>query len=180
MALRRRLGKQAYETIVPRALAEQLGIEVCTPSDLAGIDDADIKVLLRDDKDSWSAATVTIDSKSLVIINSSHAPVRQSSDLTHELAHILLDHEPARVDVTEDGLLVLNTYDGVQEDEANWFAGCILLPREALIYARRNGFDDARIVKEYGVSRDMVRFRLNVTAVDKQLSWIKGNSKTGP
>jgi hypothetical protein len=35
----------------------------------------------------------------------------------------------------------LRTYNKDQEDDANWLAGCILLPREALLYARRCGIN---------------------------------------
>jgi hypothetical protein len=45
----------------------------------------------------------------------------------HELAHVIIGHEPARVDVTEGGSLILNTYNREQEDEADWLAGCLSL-----------------------------------------------------
>ena len=41
----------------------------------------------------------------------------------HELAHVIIGHTPARVDVTEDGALILNTYDRQQEDEGTPSSG---------------------------------------------------------
>jgi len=86
----------------------------------------------------------------------------------HELAHILLGHTPARVDVTEDGLLILNTFNKDQEEEAAWLAGCLLLTRDCLVFVRRNRLDLAEAAKRYGTSSDMLRYRLNVTGVDQQ------------
>jgi Zn-dependent peptidase ImmA (M78 family) len=88
----------------------------------------------------------------------------------HELSHVLLGHEPARVDVTEDGLLMLNTFDRLQEEEANWLAGCLLLPRNALMAIRGRGLDLRTAARNFGVSLDMLRYRLNVTGVEYQLA----------
>jgi len=107
--------------------------------------------------------------KDLVLVNPSHSRGRQANDLMHELAHILLGHEAARVDVAEDGSLVLFTYDKDQEDEANWLAACLLLPRPALLEIRKAGKDLRTAAKEYGVSQVMLQYRLNVTGVDHQL-----------
>jgi Zn-dependent peptidase ImmA (M78 family) len=87
----------------------------------------------------------------------------------HELAHILLGHDPARVDVAEDGSLVLFTYDKDQEDEANWLAACLLLPRAALLVIRKESGDLKSAAKDYGVSQVMLQYRLNVTGVEHQM-----------
>ena len=89
------------------------------------------------DGESWSAATVVEGNRHAIILNSAHSPARQNSDLMHELAHLIRAHTPARMDVSADGLLLLNTYDRKQEDEANWLAGCLLLPRATLIRSRQ-------------------------------------------
>src|SRR5207244_2906081 len=92
-----------------------------------------------------------------------------ASDLMHELSHLLLGHKAARVDITEDGSLMLNTFDRAQEEEANWLAGALLLPREALVFICKSYTDLKRAAKEYGVSMEMLTYRLQVTAVQKQL-----------
>ena len=65
--------------------------------------------------------------------------------------------------------MALRTHNEEQEQEANWLAGCLLLPREALILIRRKGTSDEEACSEYGVSPAMLRFRINVTGVDVQL-----------
>jgi Zn-dependent peptidase ImmA (M78 family) len=107
--------------------------------------------------------------QSVIIFNSSHRGGRPASDLMHELAHVIIGHEPARVDVTEDGSLILNTYNRDQEDEANWLAGCLLLARDALLWIKRQGLDPREAAKQYGVSVAMLQYRLNVSGVEQQL-----------
>jgi len=51
----------------------------------------------------------------------------------HELAHLIIGHEPARVVVSPDMILAVRTYDQGQEEEAAWLSGCLLLPRPALL-----------------------------------------------
>jgi Zn-dependent peptidase ImmA (M78 family) len=63
----------------------------------------------------------------------------------------------------------LRTHNEEQEEEANWLAGCLLLPREALMFIRRGRMSDEGACSHYGVSLAMLRFRFNVTGVDVQL-----------
>jgi Zn-dependent peptidase ImmA (M78 family) len=79
--------------------------------------------------------TVCWKSKYLIVMNSAHPATRQSSSLMHELAHLIIGHKPARLDVTPDGMMILSTYDKQNEEEANWLAATLLLPREALFNA---------------------------------------------
>jgi Zn-dependent peptidase ImmA (M78 family) len=51
----------------------------------------------------------------------------------HELAHIELRRAPARVEVSETGLLLLSDYADEQEQEADWLAAALLLPLDGLI-----------------------------------------------
>jgi hypothetical protein len=90
---------------------------------------------------------------------------RTASDLMHELAHLIIGHSPGRVDIRAEGALMLNTFERQQEDEANWLAGCRLLPREALLWIRREGFDVPTAARHFTVSIDMLQYRIRVTGV---------------
>lgn len=152
----------------PWDLASHLGIAVRTPHDIPGLDPACLNTLVVEDPSSWSAVTLSSGERDIIILNPAHSRARKASDLTHELSHILLAHEAARVDVAEDGSLVLFTYAQKQEDEANWLAGCLLLPREALLTIRRDGHDLKAAARAYEVSLAMLQYRLNVTGVERQ------------
>jgi Zn-dependent peptidase ImmA (M78 family) len=87
----------------------------------------------------------------------------------HELAHLVIGHRPGRIDITEDGTLMLQTYDRQQEDEANWLAGCLLLPRPALMFIEQQGLEANSAARVYGVSTQMLQYRRQVTGVQYQM-----------
>jgi hypothetical protein len=166
---RRTLKLQPVDPLSPQAVASSLGVPVHGVEEIPGLDPKTLRTLLHEDPDSWSAVTITNGRRSVIILNSSHSGGRPASDLMHELAHVIIGHTPARVDVTEDGALILNTYGRQQEDEANWLSGSLLLPREALMWIRKQGLDLQAAARDYGVSMQMLQYRLNVTGVDQQL-----------
>ncbi len=135
-----------------------------------------LSILSKKDSNSWSAVTISIDSENLIIINSLHSKGRQSSDISHELAHMLLVHKPGRMDVSEDGLLILDSYDLVQEKEAEWLSGCLLLPREALLHITRKSMNVEEAENRYHVSKKMMLYRQGVTGVNKQFNRARGRA----
>ncbi len=175
LLLRKELGVGNTAPLNPRALATYLGVKVLSPCQLEGLSSPVCNRLLSRHADTWSAITVSNETERLIVYNSSHSPARQSSDITHELAHLLLDHAPTQVFVAPGKSLALRTHDKNQEDEANWLSGALLLPREALMHIRRGRLTEEAACKTYGVSRDLLRYRLNVTGVDLQLRRSKGS-----
>ena len=121
------------------------------------------------DGDSWSAMTLQIEGKFVIVLNPAHAITRQRNDLMHELAHIELRHAPARVEVSETGLLLLSDYSDEQEQEADWLAAALLLPRDGLVQLRSAGLSAADIANRYGVSEALCAWRLRMTGVDVQM-----------
>jgi Zn-dependent peptidase ImmA (M78 family) len=162
----------------PFGLAELLGIVVVTPSDLADLDANVCRRLINDYRDCWSAITVTDGRGHLIVTNPAHAKTRVHSSLAHEIAHVILDHEPSMMFMSPKSGMALRTHNEEQEQEANWLAGCLLLPREALMSIRRKGTSDEDACLEYGVSSAMLRFRLNVTGVNVQLRRARRPSST--
>lgn len=168
---RLKLGQLPTAPLDVRGLAKQLGVRVWSPRDIPGLSTEALSVLLRSDGKTpscWSAVTVVVGTKVAVILNSSHSLARQASDLTHELAHRIRNHEAEEVDVTPDGIMLLKSYDKVQEEEADWLSGCLLLPREALIAIKRRGLDDVAAAGEFGVSQRMLTYRINRTGINRQ------------
>ncbi|HET9642622.1 MAG TPA: ImmA/IrrE family metallo-endopeptidase [Burkholderiaceae bacterium] len=51
----------------------------------------------------WSAVTLIVGDRKVIILNTSHSAARQSSDLMHELAHLIRGHSAQEVDVSEEG-----------------------------------------------------------------------------
>src|SRR3954465_12386340 len=94
---------------------------------------------------------------------------RQASDITHELAHVILNHDPATVILSESIDLSMRTFDQKQEDEANGLAWALLLPREALFDARKSRRPLESIATAFGVTETLVQYRLRTTGIDVQL-----------
>jgi Zn-dependent peptidase ImmA (M78 family) len=168
---RKALGLAAHDPLDPRELATHLGVRVWNPDDVPGLSSEAIAVLLRNDgvtPSDWSAVTLMVGAKVVVILNSSHSMGRQASDLTHELAHRIRGHEAKEVSVSEDGLMLLSSYEKAQEEEADWLSGSLLLPREALASIKRRRLDTAAACTGYGVSARMLQYRMSMTGINRQ------------
>jgi hypothetical protein len=171
---RRDLGLSPIAPIDPRTLAAHLKIAIWAPADIPGLDAKDVRHLTETTRESWSAATLRNGNASLIIINDGHALTRQNNSLAHEIGHIVLSHEPAKMYVTPDGLMMMSEYNPLHEAEANWFAGAILVPRDALLDVIKRGLADRAAADYYGVSAAVYRMRRNLTGVDIQLSRRRG------
>jgi hypothetical protein len=58
----------------------------------------------------------------------------------------------------------------MQEREAEWLGGLILVPDDAAVSIARRRLTLDAAAGEYGVSQDMVKFRLQVTAAKKRVA----------
>jgi hypothetical protein len=152
-----------------RRVAAEYGILVWSERDIAGVSDGDLVQLTVTDTDSWSAFTMRVGENHLIVANSSQSLPRQNSVIMHELSHILLGHELTSGSLTADGHFVPTSYDQDQEDEADWLAGTLLLPRPALLKIRRLGLTDSQAREQYLVSNQMLAWRFRMTGVDYQM-----------
>jgi Zn-dependent peptidase ImmA (M78 family) len=173
--IRRKLQVAPQAPVDPAIIAELLSIPVLKPEQLTELPCDVRNRLLRNHSDTWSAITVSDGNMHLIVLNPMHSATRSNSSLAHEIAHVILGHEPSIMFVTPKSGVALRTHNKEQEEEANWLAGCILLPRDALLHIRRIGLADDQACKVYGVSNAMFRFRINATGVDVQLRRSKKN-----
>jgi uncharacterized protein DUF955 len=172
LGFRRDLGLDGVSALDPQALARQLGILVWTPQEVArlgGLDKIHLDQLLVHDKSSWSAVTIFDRGHRVIIVNSAHVPVRQNSDIMHEIAHMVLEHEPARVDMTEQRLMILDSYDKTQESEADWLSSALLVPRDPLLFVLSRNPSTDYAASQFNVSNDMINWRRQKTGIDVQL-----------
>lgn len=161
LEVRRELKLRPPDPLDPFQLAEQLAIQVIPLSDFASAAPAMFRHFSRVDRSAFSAITVFADrSKRVIIHNDSHSGGRQASNVAHELSHGLL-HHPPRAALDGRGC---RDWDQTQEHEAQWLAGALLVPDEAAILIARQELSVVRAAKTYGVSEQMMTFRLNVTA----------------
>ncbi len=168
--VRDQIGLTTLDRLDTKLFLDALGIIVWTPNDVPGLDQCDIDQLTNNDPDSWSGVTIRENEKIAIIINPSHPDTRQANTLMHEWAHLRLRHKPNRVDRSEHGLLLLTDYPAELEEEADWLAGAVLLPRDGLLYHRQHGLSTEAIANHYRVSESLATWRLRMTGVDRQTS----------
>jgi IrrE N-terminal-like domain len=152
----------------PWAYAKHLGVIVLDFAAL-GLCAKSVQQLTVNDSDSWSAMTINEDGKLGIVLNPAHALTRQRCDLMHELGHVDLRHPPGRIEVSRNNLLLLSDYSEEHEEEADWYAGAMLLPRTGLIRFRLRQKGAAEIATYYGVSEALCNWRLRMTGVEIQL-----------
>lgn len=169
-AARASLGLGPLAKLDPWAYADSLGAYVLGADELDLPPDDAIQLLQRD-PDSWSGMTLAEDGLLLIVLNSAQSRRRQASTLMHELAHSILDHTPASVQVSPAGLVLLSDYSDEQEEEADWLGGALLLPHAALLHHRGNGRSAADIARHFGVSDDLCNWRCRMTGVEKRLAF---------
>ncbi|MEX2126091.1 MAG: ImmA/IrrE family metallo-endopeptidase [Woeseia sp.] len=167
---RRKLGVSLEDALPYRQLADDLGVTLWTPGDVPGLDNETVRQLSVTDPGSWSAATIKLDARHIIVVNAAQDERRIPNNIVHELAHIILGHAAARVDISEDGHLWLTTYGRDQENEADWLAASMLLPRDGLLscFSRRRNVE--AIAAQFQVSVELARWRLNATGVLRQLN----------
>ncbi len=170
MEQRRRLGLVATAPLPAMQLAAYLGIAIVSPEDIPGMTQEHLDCLLHLDRSSWSAITVIVNTVTIIILNTGHARTRQESNLMHEMAHIICKHTPSEL-IRVGGLpFYLRDYNDVQEEEASWLGACLQLPRPALWWAIKRRMTVVEMVQHFQASEDLIRYRRQVTGIDRQYS----------
>lgn len=168
LQMRKDLGLEKNDPLLPWPLAEHLGVSLWKPSDIQGLTKTSYALLTGTERNSWSALAISLNGMEAIIYNSTHSEARQSSDIMHELSHILLKHEPSKMVLFYDGSVVLRSYNEAQENEASWLSGCLLLPREVLVFMKRVGMSTNDACRKYKVSSTLLDYRMNLAGVNHQ------------
>lgn len=175
-SIRAELGLDSADPLCPDKLADYLEIPIWDVRTL-GLNEEDLNQLVKLDPDSWSAITVSAHGREAIVVHPNHRGGRYSSDVMHELAHLLLGHQPNTMFFAGEESLALRGYDKAAEEEANWLAGALLLPREVLVHLRRQRTPLREACESYGVSRRMMDYRSYATGVERQFSRRKSQAR---
>jgi hypothetical protein len=160
MELRDELEIGAHGRLDPIALAAHLHVPIMTLHDLVAVARDDVRHFLGRGRSTFSAVTIHVTrSRRLIITNPAHATTRQMNTVCHELGHIILDHQPEAPLNLQGG----RAWNGTQEREADWLAGCLLIPHEAAYAAARKGQTDEDVASVFGVSRLLATWRMRMT-----------------
>jgi Zn-dependent peptidase ImmA (M78 family) len=165
--IRRELSLTPTCRLDPLSLAEHLGIPVFRIEDCFKYSKelTLLKHLLQGEPDSFSAITILDGGRRIIIHNESHAVTRQANDIVHEIAHCILEHPPSPV-ADHSGCRCWNR---TLEDEANWLAGTLLVPRQGALALAWQRLTLAEIADNFGVSEPLCRWRIHQTGIARQL-----------
>jgi Zn-dependent peptidase ImmA (M78 family) len=148
-----------------KALAEHVGARIVAADELVPIER--LEEIERLQAFGFSACTFEVSGRVVVVYNPLRKPDRRASDITHELAHLILEHDLSEVQYL-DGV-PFRTCRPDQEEEATTLGGTILLPRKLLLAAARDGLTQEDLARRLGLTTDMARYRWNITGVERQL-----------
>ncbi|MGE3449040.1 MAG: ImmA/IrrE family metallo-endopeptidase [Microbacteriaceae bacterium] len=163
--LRSTLGLGPASNLDVVALAEHLDVRVVDAAEL--IERERLEELERLQAFAFSAATFRVAGRSVIVTNPLRTPARRASDIAHELAHVLLEHDLSEVRKL-DGI-TFRTCEPGEEEQATAFGGTLMLPRPLLLAAAKRGLGPDAIAETYGVTPEMARYRYNTTGVAKQV-----------
>lgn len=135
-------------------IANALGAEV-VDADLPDFKDKKVKGYIK-----WLPESERTDKlyRAKIYLNLNQSDTTKTFTLAHELGHFLLhkDDNNFRIDLqdySEDD-------SDNQETEANFFAGCLLMPKEKLLAALNQIGNMAEVAKRFGVSLPAVQARI--------------------
>ena len=160
VGLRRQMGLPASAPVEIRSLAAKTGIFVLSLTVFEEWCPKQVAHLVERDAEGFSALLISLgDGTRMVIVNDVHSEGRQNASVAHEVGHALLAH-PLEV---FSGKVDCRNYDSDFENSANFLAGCILIPNEAARKIVWSKTDWISAQQTYGVSRQMLEYRLNVS-----------------
>jgi hypothetical protein len=162
--VRAELGLTPFQPLDPWALAAHLDIPVWALSSYTDSIPAASQHILHADTAAFSAMLAFLGRRRVVVYNDAHAVVRQSADISHELAHALLVHVPQ---ATRDGLG--REFDAEQEDEAKWLGGVLLVTDDFCVSCAVGGVNLADAAAAMCVSTQLMQWRFNMSGAIRRL-----------
>lgn len=164
--IRSQLGTNTVSRLDLRALRRHLNVDLLNMTALRDRCADAVDHLVGEGQSDFSATLLVGSKGNLLVVNDSHSVGRLANSIAHELAHLILEHEP------QPGFDPLGNRHWPAEDEAeaDWLAGCLLAPRAGLIpVMQRFSLELPRAADHYGISVELMQQRWNQTGAAKQL-----------
>ena len=171
VGIRCQMGLRPDAPVDPRCLAEWLEIPLVPLIMFANELPVSVRQLRVEDLSAFSAVLIRLDhQRQIILYNDSHRIPRQNSSIAHELSHVLLLH-PATPPFDSSGHRAV---DNEIEQEADCLAAHILISNEAAMRIVWSGETLQDVSERYGVSAEMLEFRLNTSGARKRKARAQG------
>lgn len=154
----------------PYHLAKFAKLQVITLDEVSTLSEESRQQLLINDPDSWSGGAIgpLPDGWRLVILNPRHSDRRNVATLMEEICHVFLGHSPSRVNLPVGngrGKIAFRDYNEDDEKAAFAVGAAALVPYQVLRHGVEHGLTAEQIAGRYGVSPDLVEYRIKVTGL---------------
>jgi hypothetical protein len=161
----------------PFALARFAKLLVVDFDQIQGLSPESREHLLGEAADEWSGGACSQPLPNgwrIVILNPAHGLHRNRATLMEEISHVFLGHQPNRLAVVEKsdprhvgvagGTKILTRDYNKSDEEAAYAVGAAaLVPYACLRKAVLSGRSAEQIARRFGVSRQLVEYRIKVT-----------------
>lgn len=161
--LRRDLGISVDSRLEIAEAFDLLGTALVIPHGAVVLADVFLKHFREQASGRWSGMALRMhDGSDLIIYNDSHPETRVRATLMEEFFHLRLDHPRSCIQLLEDGSHK-RTVDNEVERIAYGSGAAALVPFCRLKEMVAAGTSVREIARVFGVSSDLVAFRINVT-----------------
>lgn len=152
----------------PWQLAPKVKLKVVDINQLSKLSEEARKILLKQNSKDWSGATTMPlpNGWRLVFINPVHSRERQVATLMEEVSHVVLRHSPSLIKTPAESEQTdqahFRDFNKAQEEAAYGVGSAALIPYYILRLSITRGISIDRIAQKFGVSEDLVLFRIKV------------------
>lgn len=162
---RSELGISKFDPLDAFALADHLGVPVFSVEDAYRDNTQDPNYRVLSDPSRFHAMWMpNEDGDRIIIHNINQSKNRQQSNIMHELAHIIRNHEIPSAMAVLCADFGLHYYNPLHEQEAKYLGGCLQITKPGLLYALKR-FTVEEISERYTASIEMVNYRIGVSGV---------------
>jgi len=117
----------------------------------------------------WSALTMpNKEGTQIILHNPFHSDGRQQSDLMHEIAHVICNHERETNIYDFEIPFGMRYYNELQEEEAKCLGATLQLATPCLLWANKRSMTNEEIATHFNASSDMVKYRMNTTGIARR------------
>lgn len=159
---RRLLNRVPHDPLRGEELAEWHGVQLCEPNTMPGNAREAASVALA--QADWDAVLIPSlpNNSPIILLRPYVSPARRQSTIMHEMAHLLLRHDPLQWNEQTGNFEVRRKLD---ETEAAYLGGCLQIPEIGLRWASQTKLTVARTVAHFEASEQMVNYRATILGV---------------
>ncbi|MFC3088017.1 ImmA/IrrE family metallo-endopeptidase [Tabrizicola soli] len=166
--LRKEMGLSLSAPICPRRLCTHLEVPVILLSSLPDLPEKHL--LLSQQKGcGFSAAACFDGTRAFILLNDATERKRQASDIAHELAHVILRHQPVNP-FTNGGIREFSSTD---ELEAETLGPVLLVSEYAALDAyrmiQRRQYTLTTLSEAWGITEQVISWRMNAVGASRRV-----------